>query len=99
MERHQTPTHPFEVWCDSCRTSFAVGTKRCIHCGGRLSKRGGRRALRVMRMDQQVELPEEIDDVLIEEGPAPGRKSFSPLTLVWVAVLLGGYLFQLCSQR
>ena len=24
---------PFEVYCPSCDVSFAVGTRRCIHCG------------------------------------------------------------------
>ena len=25
----------YEVWCGSCRVSFPVETKRCIHCGAR----------------------------------------------------------------
>lgn len=34
MDDTQTP---FEVRCLSCETSFPVGTKRCIHCGGRIA--------------------------------------------------------------
>jgi len=98
MRRHQSPNASFEVWCPQCSTSFAAGTKRCIHCGGRLSKQSGRRGLRLARLDSQVEMPSEVDDVILEDEAASPRKSFSPLTLVWVAVLLGGYLFQLCSQ-
>jgi len=99
MRQHQTPTASFQVWCNECHTSFATGTKRCIHCGGRLAKQSRRRSLRAPQLDPQIGFPEEVEDVMIEDTPAPGRKGFSPLTLVWVAVLLGGYLFQLCSQR
>ena len=27
--------HEFEVRCPSCDVSFPVGTRRCLHCGGR----------------------------------------------------------------
>lgn len=33
---NQNAVRDFEVRCYHCDTSFAVGTKRCIHCGGRL---------------------------------------------------------------
>jgi len=29
----------FEVRCERCKSSFAPGTKRCIHCGGALGRR------------------------------------------------------------
>ena len=44
MERHEGPQTPFEVYCYDCRVTFAAGTSRCVHCGGRLggrAKRGG----------------------------------------------------------
>ena len=28
----------FEVRCPSCDVSFAVGTRRCIHCGGKTER-------------------------------------------------------------
>jgi hypothetical protein len=28
----------YEDWCPSCLVSFPVGTKRCIHCGGRIAR-------------------------------------------------------------
>jgi len=99
MQRHQTPTSAFEVWCNHCQTSFAAGTKRCIHCGERLSRGRQRRAFRVPQLDGEVALPPEIDDVLIEDDLPKKKSPISPLTLVWIAVLLGGYLFQLCAQR
>ena len=29
----------FEVRCERCRTSFAPGTKQCLHCGGAIGRR------------------------------------------------------------
>ena len=29
----------FEVRCERCKTSFAPGTKRCIHCGEVIGRR------------------------------------------------------------
>ncbi len=55
--------------------------------------------MRVPHADEQVELPSEIDDLLIEDDQPKKKSTISPLTLVWIVVLVGGYLFQLCSQR
>ena len=32
-----TNTTVFEVRCDHCNTSFAPGTKHCVHCGRRIT--------------------------------------------------------------
>jgi ribosomal protein L37E len=29
----------FEVRCERCKTSFAAGTKQCVHCGGAIGRR------------------------------------------------------------
>ena len=90
MRRHPSPTAPFEVWCNHCRTSFATGTKRCIHCGERLAKR---------RFDPRLEISPEMHEAVLVEEEAPTKKGpFSPLTIVWILVLGGGYLFQMCYQ-
>ena len=95
MQRHPSPP-PIEVWCNHCDTSFAAGTKRCVHCGNRLAKQ---RVPRV-RFGKQLELPPELQEDLLVEEDVPKRKSpISPFTLVWIAVLVGGYVFQLCAQR
>ena len=31
--------NPYEVRCERCKTSFAVGTTRCVHCGGPIGRR------------------------------------------------------------
>ena len=90
MRRHPTLSAPHEAWCNHCRTSFAAGTKRCIHCGERLAKQ---------RFEPGIELPPEMHEDLLIEADLPTKKGrFSPLTIVWILVLLGGYLFQLCAR-
>lgn len=100
MQRHETLPASYEVWCNHCQTSFAAGTKRCIHCGQRLARQRRQRPVSTPRLDDHVERPPELDDLLGEEEDTSRRRSpLSPLTLVWIAILLGGYLFQLCAQR
>lgn len=33
------PETAYEVRCERCKTSFAPGTKQCIHCGGAIGRR------------------------------------------------------------
>jgi hypothetical protein len=58
----------FEVRCERCRTSFAPGTKSCIHCGGPLGRRffGGDPTRRAM--EEMIAGPEPV-------GEAPGAAS------------------------
>jgi hypothetical protein len=86
-----------EVYCNRCHVSFPVGTRRCIHCGGRLES--------VRRWTEDGPLPPELEFVPhpeahfedIGEEEMPRRSGFSPLTLVWVALLLAGYLYRACA--
>ncbi len=34
--RHESPA--VEVRCHTCDVSFPVGTKQCVHCGGRIGR-------------------------------------------------------------
>ncbi len=36
---------PFEVRCPRCDVTFPIGTKRCVHCGGRTVRSSGPRAV------------------------------------------------------
>jgi hypothetical protein len=38
VERHEGPQTPYEVYCYQCQSTFAVGTRSCVHCGGRLAR-------------------------------------------------------------
>ena len=66
MKRHEGPQTPYEVYCYHCRVTAAVGTSRCVHCGGRLSGGAQRGAAAVI-----TELPD--GDALAARGLA-GRK-------------------------
>ena len=84
---------PFEVYCDRCRVTFPLGTRRCIHCGGPTSAARGRPGLRLEPTDEaaaaEAEPPPEL-------GP---RRVFSPVTLVWVALIAAGYLYRSCAGQ
>ena len=83
------PRTPFEVYCPRCRVTFPTGTKRCIHCGGRIGRERFQPALNPP--------PPASEDVLVEQEPAR-RSGLSPFTLVWVALLLAGYLYRACAS-
>lgn len=77
---------PYEVYCNQCGVTFPVGTPRCVHCGNRLARE---------RFHMGLTLPPSLDDVGVEDE-MPRRSGISPLTLVWVALLLAGYLYRAC---
>jgi hypothetical protein len=96
--RVQTEQPRVEVYCNRCRVSFPVGRRRCLHCGGRLDTE--------RRWTEQTPLPPELEfepqpEVHFEdlgEDEMPRRSGFSPLTLVWIALLLAGYLYRACAS-
>ena len=49
-----------------------------------------------MVMHAMEEFMEEPADFAIEDEQ-PKRSGFSPLTMVWVALLLAGYLYRACA--
>ena len=98
MRHHGQPT-PYEVYCHHCRVTFAPGTRRCVHCSGRLSQEAPLGTLQdgpSMPLHPVEELMEEPADFAVEDEK-PKRIGFSPLTMVWVALLLVGYLYRACS--
>jgi len=90
--RKATAERSFEVYCNRCRVSFAVGPKRCVHCGGHLDRE------RISGGDHDfgLSLPMESEQAVLEDE-MPTRGGFSPLTLVWVGLLLVGYLYRACT--
>jgi hypothetical protein len=84
---------PFEVYCDRCRVTFPVGTRRCVHCGGPTGGSPGRVAMRF----EQVGEPELAEPEVETE---PGRRRMvSPLTLVWIVLIVAGYAIRACSGQ
>ena len=89
MQQQDGPRTPFEVFCHNCRVTFAVGTKRCIHCGERLSRtRGG---------GPTHDLPPEVDDLVAEPDRPKRSLPFSPMTLLWIVLLLGAGVQRACA--
>lgn len=82
------PHTPYEVYCHRCHVTFPVGTKRCVHCGGRLGRD---------RLRPELELPPGAEDLAAHEATVGRRSGLSPFTLVWVALLLAGYLYRACA--
>ena len=82
------PRTPYEVYCQGCHVSFAAGTKNCIHCGARLDKQ---------RYRARLELPTGSEEIRVDDAGTRRSSRFSPLTLVWVALLVAGYLYRSCS--
>jgi hypothetical protein len=83
-----SPGTPYEVNCEHCRVSFALGTRRCLHCGEAL----GRKPRKLL-----IPVPPGHEEVLVEEDLPNKRGGFSPLTFVWLLLLLGGYLYRSCG--
>lgn len=96
MQPHERNAPPFEVFCNHCHTSFAAGTKRCVHCGERLS-RTRMPMMRVRPGDGPIETGPAIDPTMVLEEEEP-RRGLSPFTLVWIVILLGGYLVRACTD-
>jgi hypothetical protein len=85
----QGPKTPYEVHCAHCNVTFPVGTRRCVHCGGRISRERGR-------------LPDS--QVSFGEGAGPPADEsrrmspFSPVALIWVLIFVAGTIYRACSS-
>jgi len=83
-------SNPYEVYCPSCSVTFPVGQKHCIHCGGRLSRE---------RLDpDEFTIPFSGVEVEEEDPQEIGtrRSGWSPLTLIWVLLFIGGTIYRSC---
>jgi hypothetical protein len=79
---------PYEVHCERCRVTFPLGTRRCIHCGETIGRR--RRRARFL-------IPPGHEEILVDEDLPEKTRGFSPMTFVWVLLLLGGSLYRSCG--
>ncbi len=77
----------YEVRCHRCNTSFALGTRRCVHCGGRL----GRQA--------RMEIPARPDALGEEEQlSGPSRAIRAMVWAISLTIALAGTLFRMCGE-
>jgi hypothetical protein len=87
----ETTTPAYEVRCHACNTSFAPGTKKCVHCGAPL---GGAFDLAVLRASGRA-------DTAGAEGEAAGAPSIGKF-VVWalsagLAVVV--HALNTCAER
>ncbi len=76
MKRHEGPQTPYEVYCYHCRVTAAMGTSRCVHCGGRLSGRAQRGAAAVVTELPDGDAPQRAAWLL--ESPGSRKSGFAP---------------------
>jgi ribosomal protein L37E len=90
-ERHPYTPTAFEVYCQRCRVTFPVGTRTCLHCGGRLAReRQARSGLAVPQ--------EELDpEAVLAEEELPVRRALSPFTAIWVLLAIAATLYRACT--
>jgi len=88
------PQNPYEVYCYQCNVSAPVGTRRCLHCGGRLSG---------MREQQQQSALKEMLKAEFAHADEDGAElatsigSAAPKIALWILLLIGGFLYRLCN--
>ena len=90
---------PFDVFCHNCKVTFALGTKNCIHCGGRLTPRGAPRAMgRIVHAEpfEPVGAPEEV--IVEETTGGRWRLPVSPVTLLWIVLIAGSVAQRACQD-
>ena len=88
------PQNPYEVYCYQCNVTAPVGTRRCIHCGGSISRgvQDPRRAALAALVGAEISEADEEGD----EAPISAA-SFVPKIALWILLLFGGLLFRFCN--
>ena len=87
----EAPRTPYEIHCARCRVTFPVGTKRCLHCGGRLTRD---------RMPQNVVFPPalEMPGEFPDEEASRRSSRISPITVLWIVAALGVAIQRACAS-
>jgi hypothetical protein len=88
------PQNPYEVYCYRCNVTAPAGTRRCLHCGGPLS-RGEPDPKRAALAALIGAEPSEADEGV--EAEPPSAVSVVPKVVLWVLLLIGGFLYRFCN--
>ncbi len=87
------PQNPYEVYCYQCNVTAPVGTRRCVHCGGRLSgAQGSQRAALAGLLKAGFSEPDEDGEEL-----TTSIGSAAPKVAMWILLLIGGFLYRFCN--
>ena len=87
------PQNPYEVYCYQCNVTAPVGTRRCLHCGERLSgaRNPQRAALTDLFRADSPQADEEGEELTTSIGSA------APKVVMWIVLLIGGFFYRLCN--
>ena len=85
--------NPYEVYCYQCNVTAPIGTRRCVHCGGRLSgAQEPRRATLTDLLEGRITGADEEG-----EEPTASIGSAAPKIALWILLLIGGFLYRYCN--
>ena len=85
--------NPYEVYCYQCNVTAPAGTRRCVHCGGRLS--GALEPQRATLTDLlEAKITQEDQE---GEEPTTSIGSAAPKIALWILLLIGGFLYRFCN--
>lgn len=87
------PQNSYAVYCFQCKVTAPVGTRQCIHCGGRLSGEQDPRRATLAAL-----LGAEIADAGEHAAETPASiGSVVPKLAIWILLLVGGFLYRFCE--
>ena len=86
------PQNAYEVYCYPCQVTAPVGSRRCLHCGGRLSKQRTQPAVMTTKPLEESIKENDVPDELQQRSGTN-----LPMTAVWILLLVGGSLYRLCG--
>ena len=90
QERRAFSPTAFEVYCHRCRVTFPLGTRTCLHCGGKLA--------RERQAPSRLAAPQEFDpEAVLAEDELPVRRVLSPFTAIWVLLAIAATLYRACT--
>jgi hypothetical protein len=83
----------FEVRCERCKTSFAPGTRTCVHCGGPIGRR-------FLRLDPTRTSAEEIlaEAPGAPEAPSSGNRVASFIRIAMIGLVLISAFARACME-
>ncbi len=91
--RTRDPQTPYQVYCYQCNVTAPAGTRRCLHCGGRLS--GARNPQQAALTDLfRADFPEADEE---REELTTSIGSAAPKVAMWILLLIGGFLYRFCN--
>jgi len=97
--RTASESREFEVYCPNCRVTFPVGTRRCLHCGGRVGPRTSGMELREAQpLAREHFMGLESAEAEEEEGsPAIGKARRIGSVVMWIVIALAAAVSRFCT--